>query len=386
MKNKKSLVTIILAAVLILCAVSGCGSKSADDISAEAQDTVSDAGNKDEVIEAYTEDNAGDSETAETESVSSGEEEADGDDPDELPMIGIVTNIGGIDDGSFNQSAWEGLLRLEGTYGCETRFFETDSNATVDIRVKNFIAQGGDLCWAIGYDCADALLWEAESAPWISFAIIDYEYEAVRDNMTCVVFRAEESSFIAGYIAANVTKTGKVGFIGGMDNEVIDSFKYGFINGVKYASDELGKNTEVVTDTVGAFDDTDKGLRLANAMYSGGCDIIFHAAGESGLGVITAARDTGNLVIGVDKDQAYLAPDNVLTSVIKNVNQAIYSVSEEYINGQDIGGMVYSMGLAEGAVGISEDHSLYSDELYDKALAIEEKIIAGDIEVPVREE
>ena len=299
--------------------------------------------------------------------------------------VGLVTNSGGIEDQSFNQSAWEGLQWMAGRTGCHVDFLESESAQDVAGNLEKLVAQGDSLCWAIGYESGVAVLQAAADHPDVNFAIIDNSFEETPSNVTGVVFRAQEPSFLAGYIAANVTATDKVGFVGGQKNEVIEQFRCGYMAGVAYAAAEKGRKIEVETAYADSFTDSAKGKELAEGLYQGGCDIVYHAAGQTGIGVIDAAREAGRYVIGVDKDQAYLAPENVLTSVMKYVNEALRQVSEEYLDGKNIGGRTESLGLAEEAMGISENHNLYSDELYEKALQLSEQIVNGGIKVPANE-
>ncbi len=304
-----------------------------------------------------------------------------------LPLIGLVTSVGGIEDESFNQSAWEGLQRLEGMGKCTTKFYEgiTDDEE-FESNMQALVDDNAILSWGIGYDCADLLMEVASKNPTQSFAIVDYVYDDIPDNMTCVVFRAQESSFLAGYIAGYVSKTHKVGFVGGYDNEVIDQFWYGFQAGLAYAANENGADIEATAVYVDSFVDKEKGKSLAAELYDDGCDIVYHAAGQSGLGVIEAAKEADRYVIGVDKDQSYLAPDNVLTSALKNVNVAVCDISDAYIEGDIIGGRSINMGISDGAVGISEDHHLYPDEVYDAVMKLSDAIAEGDIMPPSNEE
>ena len=167
-----------------------------------------------------------------------------------------------------------------------------------------------------------------------------------------------------------------------MTSDIIDQFQYGFQAGVDYASEELGKTITVDVQYAESFTDASKGKAIASKMFSDGCDIVFHAAGGAGVGVIEAAKDAGKYAIGVDRDQAYLAPENVLTSAMKLVNNAVIAVSKEVIEGKEIGGQTYTYGLTEDAVGIPEEHSLMGDETYNAALEVEEKIKNGEIVPP----
>ena len=300
--------------------------------------------------------------------------------------VGMVTDEGGIEDQSFNMSAWEGLQVLCENKGVTTGYIVPESEAEFYDSFVSMADAGYGLCWGIGYAGADALLQAAADRPDTHFAIVDNAYEETPFNVTAVVFQAQEPSFMVGYIAAAVTHTGKIGFIGGMENEVIDSFRYGYQAGAEYAKFLYGKNVEIAVDYAGSYDDEEKGYEMARQMYADGCDIIFHAAGGTGIGVIRAAKDTGQYVIGVDRDQSDLAPENVLTSALKNVNIAVEMVSETYLRGEDIGGKTYRFGMTEGAVGIPENHSNYRDEIYDFALIVMDKIKSGEIVPPANAE
>jgi len=303
-------------------------------------------------------------------------------DTSELPKAGIVVDISGKDDGSVNQSAWEGLKKLEDDKTINATCIEPES---ADMFYKSFTEladDGCDICWGVGYMLAEDMLKAAGERPETHFAIVDNAYEQTPENVTGVVFREQESSFMVGYIAASASKTGKIGFIGGTDSKVIDRFKYGFMAGAKYAADLYAKNVNIRIEYTGSFTDTDKGYDIAVKMYDEDCDIIYGAAGESGLGLINAAKEKGKFVIGVDKDQSELAPDNVLTSAMKDVGGAVGKVTAMFLRGEDISGKTISLGLTEGAVRIPTEHSNYKDEIYDSVLSVEDKIKSTRIVPP----
>jgi len=300
--------------------------------------------------------------------------------------VAMVTDIGGVEDQGFNQSAWEGLEALRGAIKAEVHFVESEKVEDFAPNFTGLAENGYTLCWGVGYQCADALLEVAEKYPEVNFAIIDNAYETTPDNVTAVVFRAQEASFVTGFIAARVSKTGKVGFVGGMESDIIDQFQYGYQAGVAYAEHLYHKNTEVLVEYVGNFYDSVAGGQIADNMYAEGCDVIYAAAGGAGLGVIESAGRTGHYAIGVDKDQAYLDPQHILTSGMKKVDVAILRVSEDYAQGRPIGGKTLSFGMAEGAVGIPEHHENYSDEIYDEAIGLCDEIKAGKLNPPANEE
>ncbi len=271
--------------------------------------------------------------------------------------VAMITDTGGINDQSFNQSAWEGLTELKNKTGAEVNYIESKQASDFVTNLERLGDSGANLLWGVGYACADAVLEAAGSNPDIQYAIIDNAYEDTPSNVTGVMFRAQEPSFLVGYVAGRTTQTGKVGFVGGISSGLIDQFQYGYEAGVKYAAKELGKDIDISVQYAESFSDAAKGKAIAARMYSDGCDVIYHAAGGTGTGVIEAAKEADKWVIGVDRDQAYLAPENVLTSALKLVGKAVQEVSEKAMNGQEIGGQTLTFGLQEDCVGIPEEHA-----------------------------
>lgn len=298
--------------------------------------------------------------------------------------IEMVTDTGGVNDRSFNQSSWEGLQQMQKDKGDEVSYLESKQESDYKTNLDKAVDGGNNLVWGIGFSMADAVEEAAKANPDVQFAIIDNAYEKPLDNVTGVTFRAQEPSFLVGYIAARTTKTGKVGFVGGISGVVIDQFDYGYKAGVAYANKKFGTNVQVVTQYADSFSDSAKGKAIATKMYSDGCDIVFHAAGGAGVGVIEAAKESGKLVIGVDRDQSAEAPDNVLTSAMKYANKAMVQVSTEIQEGKK-GGRNIDLGYKEGCVGIPEDHHLMSEDTYKEAKELEQKIINGEITPPENE-
>ena len=319
----------------------------------------------------------------------SGEREADEtqvQSSERVVRVGMMTDMGGIEDQGFNQSAWEGLASFAEKTGSAVDYAEPFKAEDFEPTLSTLAENGYNLCWGIGFQCSDAILKVAEQYPDVNFAIIDSEYESSPDNVTSVVFRAQEPSFVVGYIAARVSKTGKVGFVGGMVGETIDQFQYGYMAGVFYANRTYNTDVQVAVEYVGDFVDSDRGGAIADEMYDSGCDVIYTAAGGAGLGVIESAGRHDKFVIGVDKDQSYLDPVHVLTSGIKKVDVAVMRVSEDYVQGIPIGGKTLSFGMTEGAVGIPEGHANFADNIYDEALTLCDRIKAGEIVPPSNED
>ncbi len=308
-----------------------------------------------------------------------------GDDSAKL-KIGMVADVNGLEDHSFNQSAWEGLQSLHNDIGARVSCIEAGEDKDYRADLELLAEAGNQVCWGVGYQFGEPVQEAAAAYPDTHFAVVDYEYEEVPSNVTSAVFRSEESSYLVGYIAAAVSKSHKVGFIGGMDVDVIHPFQYGFMAGARRADEDRGTSTEVVVNYISSFEDKALGKTEAGKMYDLGCDVIFHAAGGAGVGVIEAAEEKNSFVIGVDCDQAYLSPDHVLTSALKEVDVAVSNISVQYNMGDNIGGRTLEYGLAEHAVGIPAEHPNYSDEIYNEVKELEEQIIFGSIQVPDNEE
>lgn len=312
--------------------------------------------------------------------------------------VQMVTDMGGVNDQSFNQLAWEGLQKLNKDTGIEIGCTESKQEADYATNLDKAVDDGAQTVWGIGFAMAGAIRDAAAVNPDVHFAIIDNAYpekghkddkgneDGLLDNLTGVTFKTQEPSFVAGYIAAMTTQTGKVGFVGGMKSDVLETFDWGYQAGVAYANATEGKNVQVVSQYIETFTDAAKGKAAGQKMYSDGCDIVFACAGNAGNGVIEAAQDADKMVIGVDKDQYDLAPENMLTSVMKNVDQAVIEVSTMAANGEEIGCKNIELSAKDGAVGISEHHDLMEPGVYDTAVELFEKIKNGEIEPPATED
>ena len=297
--------------------------------------------------------------------------------------VSMVTNVGGINDQSFCESAWVGLNNLSEQYGVKISYLESKQESDFTTNLDKMIDNDNDLIWAVGFAMSAAAKNAALMNPDQQFGIIDESYgDDTPDNMVGVMFRAQESSFLVGYAAGLTTKTDKVGFVGGIGSAILDQFEYGYRAGVAHAAKELGKEITVVVQYAESFTDAARSKAIATKMFSDGCDIVFHAAGGAGNGVIEAAKDTGNWAIGADQDQYNYAPEAILTSAIKRVDRAIEIVSTEYMNGNTIGGTTVEYGLSDGAVGLPEKNPNLADDVYQKTLEVQQEIIDGKIEVP----
>jgi basic membrane protein A len=264
--------------------------------------------------------------------------------------IAMVTDVGGVNDQSFNQSAWEGLQRVEKDFGIKVAYKESKQDADYAPNMETLTDAGFDLIWGIGFLMGDAIKTTAQINPDQKYAIIDFAYgPETPKNVVGVVFQEEQPSFLVGYIAGKMTKTNKIGFVGGIKFPLIERFEYGYMAGARMAN----PTCEILSQYAESFTDAAKGKAIANNMYQQGADIVFHASGGVGDGVIEAAKEKGKWAIGVDKDQNFLAPDNVLTSAMKRVDNAIYDVGRKLKDGQWNGGETVVYNLSNDGVGIA---------------------------------
>ncbi|OXM14584.1 BMP family lipoprotein [Paenibacillus herberti] len=298
--------------------------------------------------------------------------------------IGMVTDGGGVNDKSFNQSAWEGLQKLQKETGAEVKPLESKGESDFEPNLNQMVKAGYNLTWGMGFMMNKALTTVAKQNPDAKLASIDSEVDA--PNVASVMFAENEGSFLVGVVAALTTKTNKVGFIGGVEGDLIKRFETGFVEGVKAANPDV----KVEISYVGDFTKPDLGKAAAATLYNNGVDIIYHAAGGSGNGLFTEAKDRVSKgekvwVIGVDKDQSIeFGNDITLTSMVKRVDEAVIIVSKELIDGKFEGGKTRLLTLKDGAVGLPENNPNVSEEIMAKVKEYEAKITNGDIKVPFK--
>ena len=299
---------------------------------------------------------------------------------DDALKITMVTSVGGVTDGSFNQSAWEGLEKAKEDLGVDISYIESKQEADYVTNLEQAVDGNNDLILATGFPMKQALLEAAKNYPEQKFAIVDVDYgDETPENVTCISFNEEQSGYVVGLVAGKMTKTDIVGFVGGMDNVVIKKFQVGYEAGVKAANPDA----KVLSQYVNSFADQAKGKSIASQMYNNNADIIFACAGDSGVGVLECAKETGKYAIGVDRDQNDIAPENVLTSAMKQVNEGVYNVVENLKNGTFEGGKTLVFGLKEEGIGLapSTDKNVPQDVI-DYVNEQIEKIVSGEIVVP----
>jgi basic membrane protein A len=303
-------------------------------------------------------------------------------------MVGMVTDVGGINDQSFNQSAWTGLKEFAKTKRSKrikVKYLESTQSADYMPNLTQFANNQYNLVWGIGYLMESAIKASATAYPNTKFAIIDSSLANAPANLTCVLFKAQESSFLVGYIAALKTKTNQVGFVGGMKGVAISQFQYGYQAGVAYGAKQTGKKVKVVVQYANSFSDAALGKAIARNMYTNGCDIVFSAAGNVGQGVITEAKEKKKYCIGVDMDQSYLAPNNMLTSAMKLVGKAMRNISAQVMRGEKVGGQTVVLGLREKGVGIpytAQAKKMCGEAVLNKTKAVQKLIMKGKIAPP----
>jgi basic membrane protein A and related proteins len=298
--------------------------------------------------------------------------------------IAMVTDIGGVQDRSFNQSAWEGLEKAERNFGVKISYLESMQESDYITNLETLTGRGNDMIFGIGYKIADSMQEIAMDYTEQEYAIIDFVFDPAVPNVENLIFRDNESSYLVGYIAGKTTQTNKVGFVGGMKGIVIDRFEFGFRAGVEAANPDA----EVIVQYANHFADQAAGKTIATNMYQSGADIVFQAAGDTGIGVVEAAKEQDKFVIGVDRDQIDLAPDNMLTSTTKEVGNAMYDIIGKMIDGTYEGGQTIEYGLSNRGVGIAPSSTIHVEEslLKEVMITITGDIISGETFVPQNEQ
>lgn len=293
--------------------------------------------------------------------------------------IAMITDVAGVNDHSFNQSAWEGLQKAEKDLGVKVKYLESKQDADYSTNVETLIDEEVDLIVGVGSKLAPTIEQASKDYPDQKFVIVDETYEKIPSNVETVLFNAEQSAYLVGLIAGKMTKTNDIGFIGGMDISVINTFKYGYMAGVKTANSKCKLQSQYAN----SFTDQAKGKAIANQMISNGTDIIFIAGGDVGTGAIEAIKEANKYAIGVDRDQSDLAPNNVLTSAIKRVDIGVYETVKSFIEGKFEGGSSTTYGLEQGAVGIPDTTSkLVPQDVLDYVNEEIKKLESGEVVAP----
>jgi basic membrane protein A len=289
----------------------------------------------------------------------------------------IVYDMGGKFDKSFNEAAWRGMERWKKETGKNYLEFEIANEAQREQAMRRMAERGASPIIGVGFSQASSIEKVAKDFPKLQFAIVDMVVN--QPNVQSVVFKEQEGSFLVGLMAAMASKSGKVGFVGGMDIPLIRKFQCGYEQGVKYSNPKAEVFANMTGTTGAAWSDPGRGGELAKAQFSKGADVVFAAAGGTGIGVYQAAKDGGKLAIGVDSNQNHLQPGTMLTSMLKRVDTAVYNVAM----GKTQPGITV-LGLKEGGVDVALDEhnaKLVTADMKAKVDAARADIIAGKIKV-----
>ena len=292
--------------------------------------------------------------------------------------VGMVTDIGGVNDKSFNQTSWEGLQALakeDPTF--EVKYLESKTDADYQTNINTFIDEKYDLIICVGYMLADATKEAAKANPNQKFAIIDDATCADLPNVACLMFAQEQASYLVGLVAGSVTKTKTVGYVQGMVSDTMNLFGIGYISGVL----AVCPDANVLQYNANAFGDVAGGQTAAKDMITKGADVIYHAAGGTGIGVINACAEEKIWAIGVDSDQSPLAPDYVITSAMKRVDVASQDISKAVKDGTFKSG-VHTYNLNNGGVDLAPTRDHIPADVLALVEQAKKDIIDGKLVVP----
>ncbi len=292
----------------------------------------------------------------------------------------IVFDIGGKFDKSFNESMFGGAEKYKKESNVDYGQFEIANEAQREQAIRNFADKGYSPIIAAGFAQAAAVEKVAKEYPDLKFAIVDMVVDL--PNVESIVFKEHEGSYLVGMMAGLASKSGKVGFVGGMDIPLIHKFACGYVQGVKGAKADAKVFQNMTGDTGAAWNDPVKGGEITKGQMAQGADVVYAAAGATGIGVLQAAADGGALSIGVDADQNYLHPGKVLTSMVKHVDVAVYNVMKDGVKGFQPG--IHALGLKEGGVDYAMDDNnkaLVTADMKAKVEAAKADIISGKLPV-----
>ncbi|MFB9885357.1 BMP family lipoprotein [Balneatrix alpica] len=293
----------------------------------------------------------------------------------------VVYDLGGKFDKSFNEAVANGLKRFTDETQIEVAEFEPSNESQIEQALRKMAKRGSNPVIAVGFNQAHALEKVAKEFPDTQFTLLDMVVDL--PNVQSVVFKEHEGSFLVGALAAMASKTGKVGFVGGMDIALIRKFECGYAQGAKHINPQVEVYQNMTGSTPTAWNNPGKGAELAKSQFDRGADVVFAAAGGTGTGVYQAAKDNGKLAIGVDSNQNHLHPGTMLTSMVKGVDVAAYNTIKELMADSWKPG-IQVLGLAEGGVSWAYDDNnkdLITDEMKAKMEELSKGILAGDIKV-----
>lgn len=299
---------------------------------------------------------------------------------DTVPSMAVVV-AGTLGDRGFYDSSNEGRQKLNDDFGARTTVVECREDGSLYESSLINAADEYDVVVAVGWQFGEYLPQVVADFPEVNFVFVDNALEGVGDNLMSIIYKQNEGSFLVGYIAAKLSKTGKIGVVGGENADTINDFIVGYEAGAQYADAAVTISRKYTED----YEDPAKGKEAALALYGEGCDIVFAVAGKTGEGVFEAAAETGNYAIGVDSDQKYINPEVILCSMVKRVGQSIYDVAA-HMDERFLQGGIWRADMATGyidvAYGTAEMPQQVSDELKLEVEVLKSKIISGEITVP----
>ncbi len=306
--------------------------------------------------------------------------------------VGIVLDVGGLGDKSFNDGAWRGAERAEKELGAHIRLIEPADGTDREAGLRLLASEHMDLVIGVGFIFTDDITQLAKEYPNVNFADVDYALATDKNgnvvppppNIAALKFKEEEGSFLVGAIAALTGHSKKVGFVGGMDVPLIQKFEVGYKAGVKAVCPDCDVIVQYAGVTPEAFRNPGKGKELGLSQYQQGVNVIYHASGSTGLGVFEAARQTGKYAIGVDADQYSEAPGRIVTSMVKGIDVSVFEMIKRAKEHTFSGG-VYTFGLAQDGVGyVYDEHNraLIPDDVRARVEQLKADIIAGKLHVP----
>lgn len=307
--------------------------------------------------------------------------------------VGLVFDVGGRGDLSFNDSAYAGLEKAQQEFGdrIEVKYLEPSAGGENREQLMRLLAEDGyNLIFGVGFMFTDHIAKVSQEFPDVKFGLIDGVIDGLKDdsNVSCLLFKEQEGSFLVGAAAALKSKTGKVGFVGGMKSPLIERFEVGYLAGAKYINPKIETVSDYIGTTGDAFKDPVKGKELALKQFKAGADVVYHASGASGIGVIEAATEEKKLAIGVDSDQSLTAKEEqrkyILTSMIKSVDVSVYDTIKAYLDGNFKGGYQI-FGVAEDGVGyaVNDYNKDMISDIQPKLEELKQKVIKGEIQVPM---
>ena len=295
--------------------------------------------------------------------------------------IGVVYDSGGKFDKSFNELAYESALRVQNELGWSMIEFEASNNTQIEQGMRKIADRGASLIVSMGFAQADAVAAVAPDYPDINFVAVDVCWvDDPASNIYQACYKEHEGSFLVGMIAAMASESGTIGFVGGMDIPLIRKFQGGYEQGAQYVNPNITVLANMTGTTPEAWNNPTKGAELTKAQIDGGADVVYQAAGGTGIGVLQAAADAGIMGIGVDTNQNWMHPGNMLTSMLKRLDLTIFEQAQKTEAGRFEAG-IHILGLAEGMVGYATEDGMVTSAMESAVEAAAAEIVSGSMEV-----